>query len=103
MWRNTTSFQDVLFKTLTWLGDGWFAVIFSLVFLFIRYRYFFMLILSFSISGLLVQFFKRIVFPGALRPDAFLEQMPGLETVSGETTLLAKGYLKIYNALSGEE
>ncbi len=74
---------DIFFKTVTWLGDGWFAVIFSLVFLFVRFRYFFMLILSFSLSGILAQFLKRVVFPEAMRPAAFFEQMPGLDTVAG--------------------
>ena len=71
---NHTPFQDAFFKAITWLGDGWFAVIFSLIFLLVRFRYFFMLILSFSLSGLLTQFLKRVVFPGALRPAAWLEQ-----------------------------
>ena len=78
-----TEFQDWLFRTITWLGDGWFAVIFSIFFLLIRFRYFFMLILSFSISGLLTQFFKRVVFPDILRPSAFLDQMSDLSLVSG--------------------
>jgi len=78
-----TDFQDSLFKTITWLGDGWFAVIFSTLFLLIRFRYFLMLILSFSISGLFAQFFKHIVFPDVLRPSAFLDQMSGLPMVSG--------------------
>jgi len=78
-----TAFQDLFFKSITWLGDGWFAVIISFIFLLFRYRYFFMLLLSYSISGLLAQLLKRIAFPGVQRPGAFLEQMPGIETVTG--------------------
>ena len=78
-----TPFQDVFFRLVTWLGDGWVAVIISAVYLFVRFRYFFMLFLSFSVSGLLAQFLKRVVFPDALRPAALLEHMQGLETVSG--------------------
>ena len=78
-----TDAQDAFFKTITWLGNGWIALAFSLLFLFIRFRYFLMLILSFSISGLLAQFFKRAVFPEFLRPAEFLEQMPGLSLVPG--------------------
>ena len=74
---------DVFFKTVTWLGDGWFAVIFSLGFFLIRFRYFLMLFLSFSVSGIMAQFLKRIIFPGILRPAAFLDQMPGLDTAAG--------------------
>ena len=78
-----TAFQDFFFKTITWIGDGWFAVFFSVLFLAIRFRYFFMLILSYSISGLLAQLLKRFIWPGALRPAALLEQMPDLQTVPG--------------------
>ncbi|HEC42791.1 MAG TPA: phosphatase PAP2 family protein [Bacteroides sp.] len=81
--NNHTDVLDVFFKSVTWLGDGWFAVVFSLCFLFLRFRYFLMLFLSFSISGLIAQFLKRIVFSGALRPAAFLDQMPGIDTVAG--------------------
>jgi len=78
-----SSFQDGFFRIVTCLGDGWIAAGLSLVFLFIRYRYFFMLFVSFSISGLLAQFFKLFVFPGAARPADWMDQMPGLETVTG--------------------
>ncbi len=81
--RGHTSFQDFFFQTITWLGDGWFALVLSVIFLFVRFRYFFMLILSFSISGLLAQFIKHLVFPGAMRPAEFMELMPGLQTVPG--------------------
>jgi membrane-associated phospholipid phosphatase len=74
---------DTLFSLLTSLGNGWFAVIFSLFFLFIRFRYSFMLILSYSVSGLLVQLLKRVVFPDVRRPVEYLDQMPGLEMVPG--------------------
>jgi membrane-associated phospholipid phosphatase len=74
---------DILFRMLTFLGNGWFAVIFSILFLFVRFRYFFMLIGSYCVSGLLAQFLKRIVFPDVMRPAAFLDQMPGLELVPG--------------------
>lgn len=74
---------DSFFHLLTFLGDGWFAVIFSMLFLFIRFRYFFMLILSFTVSGLMAQFLKRVVFPDILRPAAYLDQIPGLALVPG--------------------
>ncbi len=74
---------DIFFRQLTLLGNGWFAVIFSMLFLFIRFRFFFMLILSYSVSGLMAQFLKRVIFPDVLRPAAFLDQMPGLDLVPG--------------------
>jgi membrane-associated phospholipid phosphatase len=81
--QNHTVFQDWFFRTVTWLGDGWIAAAISCIFLFVRYRYFFMLMLSFSISGLLAQFIKHFIFPGAMRPAVFLEQMPEIQTVAG--------------------
>ncbi len=81
--RGHTDFLDAFFRIVTWLGDGWFAGALCLIFLFIRFRYSFMLILSFSISGLLAQLLKHLVFPDADRPSAFLEQMGELQTVPG--------------------
>jgi membrane-associated phospholipid phosphatase len=78
-----TRWLDILFRMLTWLGNGWFAVIFSMLFLFVRFRYFFMLIFSYMVSGLIVQFLKRVFFPDVLRPAAYLDQMPGLDLVTG--------------------
>lgn len=78
-----SGFLDAFFRTATWLGDGWFALGFSLVFLLVSYRYFLMLILSWASSGLLVQLIKRLAFPGASRPVEWLGQMPELQTVPG--------------------
>jgi len=78
-----TRLLDSFFRSLTWLGNGWFAVIFSMLFLFIRLRYFFMLIVSFCVSGLMAQLLKRLAFPDILRPASYLDQMPGLELVPG--------------------
>lgn len=78
-----TNLLDHFFRLLTFLGDGWFAVIFSMLFIFIRFRYSFMLIGSFIVSGLIAQLLKRILFSDVLRPAAYLDQMPGLELVPG--------------------
>jgi membrane-associated phospholipid phosphatase len=78
-----TGSLDYFFRHITGLGNGWFAVIFSLLFLFIRFRFFFMLILSYGISGLMAQFLKRVMFHDVLRPAAFLDHMPDLDLVPG--------------------
>jgi membrane-associated phospholipid phosphatase len=78
-----TKSLDTFFRMFTFLGNGWFALIFSMLFLFARFRYFIMLILSYCISGLMAQFLKRVVFPDVLRPGAYLDQMPGLDLVPG--------------------
>ncbi len=78
-----TKSLDIFFRLFTFLGNGWFAIILSLLFLFIRFRYFIMLILSYCVSGMMAQFLKRVVFPDVLRPAAYLDQMSGLELVPG--------------------
>ncbi len=85
LWMNSGHNRslDTFFRLLTFLGNGWFAVILSMLFLFFRFRYFFMLIMSFIVSGLLAQLLKRFVFPDVLRPAAYLDQMAGLELVPG--------------------
>jgi membrane-associated phospholipid phosphatase len=89
-WHSTCS--DTFFRFFTWLGNGWFAVVFSLLFLLVRFRYFLMLVLSFLVSGGLAQFLKRLVFPGALRPAAYLDQMPELDLVAGVDLHHALGF-----------
>ncbi len=78
-----TEFLDNTFKIMTFLGSGWFAVCLTFLFVLIRYRYALMVLSSFLASGLLVQLLKRFLFPGALRPSAFLDQMPDVDLVAG--------------------
>jgi membrane-associated phospholipid phosphatase len=78
-----TKSLDSFFRLFSFLGNGWFALTFSMLFICVRFRYFIMLILSYCVSGLMAQIMKRVVFPDALRPAAYLDQMPGLELVPG--------------------
>jgi membrane-associated phospholipid phosphatase len=80
---NHTEFQDRLFRMITLLGNGWIGVIISAALLLVRMRYFLMMILSLSFSGLMAQFLKHMIFPGLQRPSAFLEKMPDLALVTG--------------------
>lgn len=80
---NHTGFGDTFFKIITLLGDGWFAIGLTGVCLLYRLRYSFMLLLSYGISGILIQILKRTAFNGTLRPASYLDQMPGLELVDG--------------------
>ena len=84
-WINSlhSSFLDTFFKALTLLGDGWFAAIISITFLFISFRYVLMFGSATLGSGFLVQFLKRFVFRDMERPASFLEFMPDLPLVSG--------------------
>ncbi len=60
---------DVLFKYLTNLGDGLFAIVTILVICWLKpLKYVWLGALSFAISGILSQFIKKVIFPSALRP-----------------------------------
>lgn len=78
-----TEMLDVFFRVMTFLGNGWFATIIAILFLMVRFRYALMVAAASLASGFLVQFLKRVVFPGCERPASCLEQMPGLPLVDG--------------------
>ncbi len=75
---------DLLFRGITFLGDGLFAFAFALLagFKKIRYALYFLIISSFS--GIVVQLLKRLVFPDALRPLKYFEEMgQSLQAIAG--------------------
>jgi membrane-associated phospholipid phosphatase len=81
--RNATVFSDFIFKYLTHLGDGLFAVIVILVLLFFSFRNSFSQLIAFLSSGLLAQLLKRFAFKGMPRPRAFFEGIYDLHLVEG--------------------
>ena len=84
-WLNSehTVNLDLVFRALTFLGDGWFAAMVAVLFILIRFRYSIMVASASLASGFLAQFLKRVVFREMDRPAAYLEQMPDLALVSG--------------------
>lgn len=66
-------FADFFFQYFTHLGDGLFCVVVSVVFLlFKKYKNALLIFATFALSGLLSQFFKKFVFPDAMRPSVLL-------------------------------
>ncbi len=59
---------DYLFRYITHIGDGITIAIIGVILLFIRMRYAFLILAANGTSGLLAQFFKRIVFNDMARP-----------------------------------
>ena len=76
-------FFDNIFKYLTFIGDGIFIIIISVILLFIRFRYFLYSIISYLFSGLFVQIFKRLIFPNVERPIRFFNNVYDLYLVEG--------------------
>jgi membrane-associated phospholipid phosphatase len=68
-----SSFFDVFFSLITFLGDGLTAAIVAIFFLFISFRKGLILGLSALLAGVFSQFLKRVVFSGTVRPKVFFE------------------------------
>ncbi|MFN5459642.1 MAG: phosphatase PAP2 family protein [Bacteroidota bacterium] len=64
---------NLFFKSLTFLGDGYFVVACLIVILFFSFRLFLSGLLSYGLSSLIVQFIKYFIFPDALRPKTYFE------------------------------
>ncbi len=74
---------DYFFKLITNLGDGLFVVIVGLLFLLFRIRYSFLIIGSCLLSGLVVQFLKRVFFSDVARPIEYFRDISQLHLVDG--------------------
>jgi membrane-associated phospholipid phosphatase len=81
---NNTAFLDLFFKYTTFLGDGWFFFIVSILLFFVNKQYGAYALTCFVISTLIAQGLKHFVFDDYLRPimilkDATLHLVPGVE------------------------
>lgn len=74
---------DFLFKYLTHLGDGIAATIIALIFILFNIKNGVILLLSFILSGLIIQFLKIHVFPEMMRPGDVFENLPSFHTIEG--------------------
>lgn len=66
-------FFDVFFKHVTHLGDGMVIAILAVIFLFVKYRYFFAFLLGSLSAALVVNLFKKVVFTEMYRPAKYFE------------------------------
>ena len=71
--KHNSEFLDLLFKFITNLGHGLFAIVIVLALLFWRYRYSITVLVAYLSSGLISQVFKRFIFPTTLRPAALCD------------------------------
>jgi len=88
LWINNSHnrFLDFFMPPVTFLGDGIFAVIISILMILYKIRYSIFLFLSYLLSGLFVQLLKRLIFSDFLRPVAYFRELgieiytlPGIE------------------------
>jgi membrane-associated phospholipid phosphatase len=64
---------DWFFKYFTHTGDGLFAGLFTISLLFIKFRYALIAAISTTLTGLIVQFLKLVVFEDLCRPLMYFE------------------------------
>ena len=76
-------FADVFFKYVTYLGDGITIAIFIVLLLFIKYRYFLIMLGNVLITTVVVQVLKRVIFAGSFRPIKYFSGIYDLHLVEG--------------------
>ena len=75
---------DFFFKYITYVGDGTFVIIAGLLAGLYSYRLCVKIILSYAVTGIFVQFLKRMVFAEIYRPPKVLSALlPQLHKVDG--------------------
>jgi membrane-associated phospholipid phosphatase len=84
--------SDSFFKYITNLGDGLFIPFFVVIMLSIRYRYAFLLLLVYAISGLFTQLLKRAFFAEIVRPTKYLDGIVQLHLVPGIDQLCCQSF-----------
>jgi membrane-associated phospholipid phosphatase len=86
-------FADLFFKYVTHLGDGLFCIFLSIIFLlWKKYRHALLIFASFAVSGLLSQFFKKVLFPHQPRPTAYLSKDIEWNMVEGVEVLSSNSF-----------
>ncbi len=74
---------DLIFKCLTFFGDGMFFLIILLILLFRKIKYSLLFFLTGIFQGLLIYFAKKVMFNGIVRPVKFFEGVESLYLVPG--------------------
>lgn len=69
------SFLDNMMPLITLLGDGILVFTAGIVLLFFRFRLGFYVLISYSVSGIIAQVLKRLVFSDFSRPVAWFNEM----------------------------
>ena len=72
-WHN--DMLDFFFKNLTYLGDGIFLFLITFVFIFYKRKFAILTLSSLSITTIIVQFLKRIIFQNQLRPSKIFQHL----------------------------
>lgn len=74
---------NAVFLFITFLGDGWTAIIISLTLVLVRFRYSIICACSYALSSLIVQSLKHFVFKDYNRPALFFKNNSNLYLIPG--------------------
>lgn len=77
---------------ITMLGNGLVSLVAGLALLFFSFRRSVIVFSSFAASGLLVQFIKKAVFPGMVRPHVYFQTLADLHIVDGVYLLHSQSF-----------
>ncbi len=80
---NHSSFADVFFTLMTYVGDGIMFIAFSLILLFVEYRKAVLSAIVYLVSSQIAQILKRLVFADYPRPKKYFEGIQELHFVDG--------------------
>ncbi len=80
-WHNRG--QDIFFAYITLLGDGFIFLITGIILIFIKWRYFFGLLVASVLTLLIIGLLKNVVFEGEPRPVKYFEGTEQLYLVEG--------------------
>ena len=72
-WHNDS--LDFLFQNLTYLGDGFFVFLIAFLFIFFKKKLAILTLSSLSITTIITQFLKRIIFKDELRPSKIFQDL----------------------------
>jgi membrane-associated phospholipid phosphatase len=87
-----SNFADVVFKYLTFLGDGIIIPFILIVFVFIKFRPAFFILVTYAVSGLFTQLLKGTFFSHVERPTRYFEDIAQLHLVQGVDQLSIKSF-----------
>ena len=85
-------FFDIFFYYFTYLGDGLVALLVSIIFLVVKFRYALLIGLSNLISALITQLLKHTLFADIVRPKKFFEGIHDLYFVPGVDNYLYNSF-----------
>ena len=81
--NHNSNFGDSFFSIITHIGDGILVMIFTIILLWVSFKYALQSLLIYTISSQIVQILKRVFFSSYPRPSKYFEGKASLHYVDG--------------------